>query len=159
MNGYLFDTNIVSFWFQQKPAITSRVAAIPNGNFLYISAVTIGEIEFGHLNINAKDPAKQAAFRRWIAETFHSHRLEITNATAGEYAKLKRAVCDTYFKKNKYIELHENAQAHVLGVDENDLWIVSQAYEHGLKFVTCDKMTRIKEVLGHMVDVSTWPQV
>lgn len=50
-------------------------------------------------------------------------------------------------------------KANVLGVDENDLWLVGQAHEHGLEFVTNDGMARIKESLGHIIGVITWPQV
>lgn len=108
MNGYLFDTNIVRLWFAKNPVIMSRVNAMPSGSLLYISAITIGEIEFGHLSVKANDPAKQAAFRRWIAQTFDPHRIEITNSTAQSYAELRRSICDRYFRKSKYIELYED---------------------------------------------------
>jgi predicted nucleic acid-binding protein len=159
VTGFTFDTNIVRLWYAKNPVVTGKILSIPSGSNLYISAVSIGEIEFGHLSVRAIDKVKQADFRRWISQTFDPHLLDITHSTAQEYAKLRRYICDNYYKKSKYIELYEDAQANILGIDENDLWLVAQAYEHNLTFVTNDKMFRIKEVLGHMIDVETWPQI
>ena len=39
-----------------------------------------------------------------------------------------------------------------LGVQENDLWIVSVAIQYDLRFITTDKMQRIAEVAKRILD-------
>lgn len=46
--------------------------------------------------------------------------------------------------------------AKELGIDENDLWIAAQSIEHNLILVSNDKMARIREVAGPVLDVEDW---
>lgn len=45
-----------------------------------------------------------------------------------------------------------------LGVDINDVWAVAVAWEHGLIFVTEDKMACIREAVGSDVQFECWTQ-
>lgn len=45
-----------------------------------------------------------------------------------------------------------------VNIDENDLWLVAQACERNLVFVTHDHMSRIAEIVGSDVTIELWPQ-
>jgi predicted nucleic acid-binding protein len=111
MNGHIFDTCTISKWFEGKPLIVSAMNSLPGDDLLYVSSVSIGEIEFGHLSKNANDPVKQAEFRLWIEKTFKDPVLPITKFTARSYSHLRRIICDNYIRRGKQIELYEDAHA------------------------------------------------
>lgn len=163
MNGHLLDTSTIRHWYSKRPSIDEKMLALPGDDLLYISNITLGELEFAHLCRYANDKAKQDAFRRWLKGTFEDRVLVTTEDTARSYAHLRRLICDHYFRAGKQIELFEDSHANRLGIDENDLWLVAQAHEHGLHFITSDKMTRIKEVLdgrtilGQTIKIDYWP--
>ena len=101
MNAYLFDTCVISLWYGRNKAIESRVMALPSDDLVYVSCVSIGEIEFGHMNVTATDKRKQADFRQWIKTTFEVPGLPITSATAQSYAFFRRQLCDKFVKNGK----------------------------------------------------------
>ena len=163
MNGHLVDTCTISRWKEGKPLIVSAMNSLPGDDLLYVSSVTLGEIEFGHLSKYAKDPVKQTEFRIWIEKTFKEPILPITRFTAMSYSHMRIIICDNYVKNGKQIDLYEDAYGSKLGIDENDLWLVAQSHERGLNFITSDKMSRIKQtldgqiILGQEVKITYWP--
>lgn len=163
MNGHLLDTSTIRHWNARNVAIETRMAALPETDLLYVSSVTLGEIEFGHLHVDATDPKKQQEFRDWIDTRFQKPVLYIAMTTSIYYAHFRRLICDNYSSKGKRIELYEDASGQKLGIDENDLWLAAQAHERGLELITSDKMTRIREVLhgrivlGERVRIEYWP--
>jgi toxin FitB len=64
---FLLDTNIVSELRKSKPrgGILSWIGSIPNES-LYISAVSIGEIQAGIEITKEQDPLKAAIFESWL---------------------------------------------------------------------------------------------
>jgi predicted nucleic acid-binding protein len=160
MEGYLFDTNIVSQWFRGNSLVVKRVEAIPSDALLYISSITIGEIEFGHACVRSPDKAKQAEFRRWIKEHLEDQELPLEASTGIYYGMFK---CELFRKfpprgkKKRPESCFDDVTGKDLGIDENDLWLVSQACDHNLIFVTNDRMTRIKEIVGDRVKIDSWP--
>lgn len=158
MSGFLFDTCVVRNWFAKNTAITARVAALPGASPLYISSITLGEIEYGHTNVAATDLAKQAQFRKWMRETFEVPALEITASTGREYAKFRRQLFAKFKKVSKYTENYEDHLGTKIGIDINDLWLVAQACERNLTFVSNDKMSKIKDVVGTEVRIDLWPE-
>ncbi len=156
MSSYLFDTCIVRKWFAKRPKIMARVQGLSVADNLYVSAITLGEIEFGHSSVAAIDPAKQAAFRKWMRESFEIPQLAVTEATAQEYAKFRRRLFDKFTRKGKYPEVFEDHLGKQLGIDENDLWLVATAAEHHLNFVTNDKMERINDIVRTDAKIVRW---
>lgn len=120
MSGYLFDTCIVRNWYAKNAAVESRVWALPGASPLYISAITRGEIEFGHTNV-ASLPNEQAAFRKWIRETFEWPELPITGWTGDAYAKFRRRLFDRFDRKGKHTECREDKLGVKVSVDERDI--------------------------------------
>ena len=155
-NGYLLDTNIVRLWFAKNPMICQRIDAL-QGNLIYVSVVTIGEIEFAHTSENATDPQKQQRFWREIRKFFETPQLPITEGAAYAYGRFRRAVFDLTDKQGKYTENREDQLGQKCNIDENDLWLVAQAYEHNLTLVTADGMNILKDAVAGEVEIETWP--
>ncbi len=163
MKGYLIDTQTVSYWFAescpQHANVKAHVMALDPASQFRVSVVTIGEIEFGHSFTSAPDLIQQQEFRNFIRETFHAP-LEISRFTPICYGEIRTLLFKKYPPKSPKHRRPEQCfdpiTATELGIDENDLWIASQAYEHGLVLVTNDRMTRIRDVAGHLLDVENW---
>lgn len=163
MRGFLVDTQTVSYWFDKKlpqhANVRDHINAIPAGAPLMVSAVTIGEIAFGHRTTTHPDANKQAAFIRFINDNFPSP-LAITKSTTIYYGEGRDLLFKKYPPRGKRQRRPEQCfdpiTATELGIDENDLWIASQAYERGLVLVTNDSMARIRDVAGHLLTVENW---
>ena len=85
MHGYLIDTQTVSYWFDanlpQNKNVCDHVNALPSDAPLMVSAITIGEIAFGHTITTKPDAGKQAAFSEFVQKHF-PFPLAITKSTA-----------------------------------------------------------------------------
>ncbi|MCP1661241.1 type II toxin-antitoxin system VapC family toxin [Neisseria perflava] len=119
---YLLDTNIISE--MRKVAIgrgNPNVAAWvseQNGEFFYLSAIVLMELERGALGMERKDSAQGRILRTWLEQIvkkeFKTRILPVDAATAEICAKL-----------------------HVPDRSpENDAWIAVQAIQHGLTLIT-----------------------
>ena len=66
---YLLDTNVVSELRRQRPypAVTEWIASVPEEQ-LFISAVTIGEIQAGIEITRAQDMVKADEIEAWLSE-------------------------------------------------------------------------------------------
>ena len=163
MDGYLIDTQTVSYWFDverpQHRNVCDHVNALPDNVLLLVSAITIGEIAFGHATTTESDAGKQVAFNRFVQEHFPLS-LPITKSTAICYSELRALLFGKYPPRGKKQRRPEQCfdpiTSHELGIDENDLWIASQAYERNLVLVTNDRMARIRDVAGRLLTVENW---
>ncbi len=157
MPGYLIDTQTLSYWFDetsggyqvvQAAAEARRSADSP----LYLSAISLGEIQYGH----AADPAGagpvRESFVKFVRDKF-PQVLRVSRHTAEPYGRIRAALFDKLgpesrkSKKKRAEQLCDPITGRELGIDENDLWIVAQAAERNLVLVTHDKMVRIREAL------------
>lgn len=72
LRGYLLDTNIVSYWFTggslQHELINTRIQSLPEDSLLAVSAITLGEIEYGHRVVSSHETPVQAHFLEFIEE-------------------------------------------------------------------------------------------
>jgi predicted nucleic acid-binding protein len=72
LRGYLLDTNIVSYWFDgqspQNGAVVERIESLPAGAPLRISAISLGEIEFGFRARREADAELERDLRRFVQE-------------------------------------------------------------------------------------------
>lgn len=93
---YLLDTNVVSELRKVKagkanPGVVAWAADQPSTS-MYLSAVTILELETGILLLERRDPAQGAALRTWFSEqvlpTFAARILPIDQSVAQQCAKL-----------------------------------------------------------------------
>jgi len=89
---YLLDTNVVSELRRPKPhgAVLSWIAAVP-GDQVFLSAVTIGEIQAGIEITREQDPAKAEALEAWLDQVAASYNVLPMDAAAfREWARLKQ---------------------------------------------------------------------
>jgi tRNA(fMet)-specific endonuclease VapC len=166
MKSYLLDTNIVSFWFddskQQHEPVRQHVKRLPSGVLLAVSAITWGEIEYGHrLNDGVSDYSreKEEEFRSFIEE--RAYVVDVKKSTRKTYGALRAKLFNKCTpadqrKKRRPEELLDPTTALNLGVQENDLWIAAQALEHNFVLVSNDKMTHIQEAAGEDLQVEDW---
>lgn len=73
---YLLDTNVVSELRKPRPnrAVVQWLAHVPNAQ-LFISAVTIGEIQSGIEITRAQDAEKAAAIERWLDQVVRTAQI------------------------------------------------------------------------------------
>jgi predicted nucleic acid-binding protein len=73
---YLLDTNVVSELRRPRPhsAVVAWLASIDDSD-LYLSAVTIGEIQAGIEITRERDPDKAAEIEAWLEQIAHIHNV------------------------------------------------------------------------------------
>ena len=94
---YLLDTNVVSELRRPKPheAVLNWIADVP-ADRLYISAVTVGEIQAGIEITREQDPAKAEELGRWLDRVVAGYGVLPMDAAAfREWARLKHRKSDT----------------------------------------------------------------
>lgn len=166
---YLLDTNIVAYWYDttrsEHPKIIDRIDTIkklePVTKYvprLFVSVVTLGEIEYGHRVAHAPDTVRQAEYARFVRNQF-PEVLEITNYVAEQYGELRAWLfnnCGPKAKKSKAKraeELVNPTTGKELGIDENDIWIAAQAKVHNFVLVTHDSRGNFGKVLEQFAPV------
>ncbi len=157
MPGYLIDTQTISYWFYgasgryptvQAAAEARRSADAP----LYISAISLGEIQYGHGVEPLGAASVRESFVKFVRDKF-PQVLTVCRHTAEPYGRIRTILFEMFgpesrkSKKKRPEELCDPTTGRELGIDENDLWIVAQAAERNLVLVTHDKMVRIREAL------------
>jgi len=67
VNQYLLDTNIISELRKVRPhgAVTAWISAMEEAS-LFISAVTLGELQVGIERTRRQDPSKASELERWV---------------------------------------------------------------------------------------------
>ncbi|MGO9864140.1 MAG: type II toxin-antitoxin system VapC family toxin [Terriglobales bacterium] len=67
MNQYLLDTNIISELRKVRPhgAVTAWTSAMEEAS-LFVSAVTLGELQVGIERTRRQDPSKASELERWV---------------------------------------------------------------------------------------------
>ena len=176
-DNYLLDTNILRYWYDDRckehAKVLARVEAVcrcdPQTQYvsrLFVSVVTLGEIEYGHRVTATPDAAKQSAYRTFVFEQC-PERLEITQPVGEHYGNLKAWLFNTYSDKKKRTKAQRVNQfvdpmpARELGADENDIWIAAQAMTFTLVLVTHDSRGHFGELqrqFGPTLRVEDWTQ-
>jgi predicted nucleic acid-binding protein len=95
VKGYLLDTNIIAYWFDEKRpqhrSVNQRIQGLPARTPLVISAITLGGIEFGHRAVSAVSTPIQEAFLAFIEHELPLV-LEIRKTTRLSYGRLRARV-------------------------------------------------------------------
>src|SRR5438067_4633112 len=149
------DTNIASWiWDAGNPSHTTarqRLAQLGDDP-VFVSAVTVGEIEYGLGVSPAMDAGRHAAVRSAMAG-YEVRPLD--HHTGRTYGEIRAALFSQYAPRNKRgrvtqkvpEDLVEPTTGKALGIQENDLWIVSVAVQYDLKLVTGDQAEGMRRVL------------
>lgn len=178
MADYLLDTNILSYWYDSTPDVSGRVKSThanvvhnvarvrtpdPQTDYvsrLFVSVVTLGEVEYGHQSATTPDPVKQAEYTKFIREQCPGS-LDITQHVAEEYGRMRGWLFNTCSPKKmrtkakRAEQLVFPATGQELGIDENDLWIAAQAMTHKLVLVTHDHRGNFGKVLAQFASSLT----
>lgn len=92
---FLIDTNVLSALRRPEtapPAVTAWAAAIPVGD-LYLSVMSVYEIDLGIRRMERRDPAQGTVLRAWFSRrviaNFRDRILPITEAVAMQCAHLQ----------------------------------------------------------------------
>lgn len=175
MPDYLLDTNILSMWYDPaRPEYTkviARVAAVrvPDAltgyvSRLFVSTVTLGEVEYGHRVALSPDPVKQTEYVKFIRQQC-PEALDITRHVAEQYGQMRAWLFENCSPKSsrskakRAEQLVFPATGQELGIDENDLWIAAQAMTHDFVLVTHDRRGNFGKVLNQFdsaIRVEDW---
>jgi len=157
MAGYLFDTNIWSYAFEQATFVTDKIQKLENSQ-IYLSVVVWGEVIFG-AKANPKFNFDQ------YHEFIHKDKpliILIDKNVAEAFGSLKATIFE---KKSDKAFRSKVGRANLLktpmaskgmGIHENDLWIVAQALAYNLVLVTCDRMQTILELAPKELKHELW---
>ncbi len=157
MPGYLIDTQTITYWFDGKsgryPVVQAAAEARRSADApLYLSAISLGEIQYGHAAEPAGAGWVRESFVKFVRDKF-PQVLRVSRHTAEPYGQIKAILFEMFgpesrkSKKKRPEELCDPTTGRELRIDENDLWIVAQAAERNLVLVTHDKIVRIREAL------------
>jgi len=151
----LLDTTIASaVWDLGDPShqsVFQRISAL-GVDVVSICAVTVGEVLYGLQVSPCADPARHQAVKQALA----AYRAwPIDHHTAEVFATLRGRLFERYSPRNargrltkkQPEELIDETSAKTLGIQENDLWIISVAVQYDLRFITSDrKLERILQI-------------
>lgn len=164
---YLLDTCIASAaWDQRNKAhstIRPRLLQLDQER-MFISSPTIAEIEYGLKVAPSIDANRQHMVRQ--AMTAYQV-LSVDKHTAEPYSNIRTELFKKYAKRDsrdrmkvRYVEdLVERTTGKELGIQENDLWILSVAVQYNLLFITGDRgggMQRIVEAANYNHRTQYW---
>ena len=97
---YLLDTNVVSELRRPRPhgAVVAWLQSVEDAS-LFLSAVTLGEIQAGIERTREQDPAKAAEIEAWLERVASAWNVLAMDATAfREWAKLMHRQSDTLYE-------------------------------------------------------------
>lgn len=157
MRVYLLDTNIWRFWFDNNPKIVTKMEGLSSGSRIVLSSIVWGEIVYGARR-NPKFPFEE--YSQFIRANHHAV-FSVDKHVSEVYGEMRNELFKQYAsKKRRWPEqLIDPATSHSLGIQENDLWLVSQALTYDLKFITNDKkMQRIFSVTSSELSFEIWDQ-
>ncbi len=154
MRGFLLDVNHVAARCREDPKLMAKLRTFPAEWPVRVCAITLGEIEAGHLITTTTDQAKRNEFIRCINEEFLRYALEISIHTRLYYGKIISRILHA----NPMPNPSTRTEKHLidLGVDINDAWTVASAWEHNLTFCTTDAMTCIRQAVRNDVKFDNW---
>jgi len=147
VHGYLLDTNHVAALFKKEPGVIEKVRSCPDAQ-IRACTITLGEIEAGHRMTVTTNQGRRDEYTAFINEQFLPNALPISHSTRLYYAE----VIGRIWKLHPPGKSSVKTEAHLvrLGVDINDVWVVSVALEHGLILVTEDSMQCIREAFPEL---------
>jgi len=174
---YLLDINILSYWYDSRrpehPMVLAHVKTVcqpdPQTQYvprLFISVVTLGEIEQGHRSAATPNASAQSEYMTFVREQC-PEPLEITKHVAVPYGELKAWLFNKFSDKKKRTKAQRAKQivdpitARELGADENDIWIAAQAMTLNLVLVTHDSRGHFGELqrqFATTLRVEDWTQ-
>ena len=151
--GFLLDTSVASAAWDVRHRSHAEISRWLEGIGeapVWVSPISLGELEYGiALMTEAGDAADlmRAAMREYM-------RAELDHHVAETYGRLRGRLFNRFAPKNlrglpkkkRPEDLRDLATSKQLGIQENDLWIVSTAVTRRLTLVSTDAMPHLLEV-------------
>ncbi len=151
--GYLLDTNHVAALASRNPTILHKVQSLRPNTQIRACTITLGEIEAGNLITTTTDQRKRDQYSAFINATFLPNALPVSVSTRIYYAEIISRIWRSHTPARGSVQTESHLVS--LGVNINDIWIVAVAWEHGLTFVTTDKMDCIRNAVSE-VEWENW---
>ena len=134
-------------------SLNKALQELEQGSALYLSTISLAELNFGVQMVRAFGGATLSNLERMLVAARNYPTLDVSHHTSAAYAELKANLAKKYLSKAssrdrpRWIEeWKDKATGRMLQVDENDLWICSQAKERQLSVATSDRrMKRISD--------------
>ena len=156
MDGYILDTSVLS---ARLDASHRRHGDVRLGldalgvAAQFVSAISLAELTFGVRLAQAFEPAPSPMLEQMLVDARAYAVLDLTHHTSAAYAALKANLAKRFLAKTSrrhrrrwLEEWVDQTTGQKLQVDENDLWMCSQAKERDLVMVTVDgRMRRISD--------------
>jgi len=164
LRGYLLDTNIICYWFRpgtpENQNVVARVDSLDAATPLRVSAISLGEIEYGHRVASPADTPIQLQLNRFV-QTQLPHVLDVRATTRIYYGEVRSRLFKKYSpqrgrKALRPEQLLDPVTSKSLGIQENDIWIAAQAIEHNLVLVTHDRVSHLRGVTSDILDIEDW---
>lgn len=162
MDGFVLDTSVLSAYLdashRKHRIVQEALQELEQGASLYLSAISLAELSFGVQMAKAFGGAALPNLERMLAAARNYPTLDVSHHTSAAYAELKTNLAIKYLSKAsrrgrpRWIEeWKDKATGRKLQIDENDLWICSQAKERQLTVATSDRrMKRISDADGEV---------
>ena len=163
IQGYLLDTNIFEYWLNHKRSehtnVVNHLNQLPSDTPLRTSIIVLGEISYGFQVALPQNKVYPKAVLDFIRNEFPSP-LPIRAPTTQIYGQLRAALFEKYAPKKgrkglRPEQLINPVTSKSLGIQENDLWIASQALEYNLILVSNDQMKHLRSVATDL-KVENW---
>ena len=157
MDGFILDTTVLSAYLdashRQHRAAQEALQELEQGSALYLSTISLAELDFGVHMAREFGGTPLPNLERMLVAARHYPTLGVSHHTAAAYAELKTNLAKTYLSKTsrrdrpRWVEeWKDKTTGRMLQIDENDLWICSQAKERLLTVATGDRrMKRISD--------------
>ena len=157
VDGYLFDTNVISALYnpghENHSPFWDRFRLLPGDAPFFVSSISLGEFSFGRCWVLKEHPELGRPFDQFVGKHFPK-ALDVSRHTKECYGTIRAALFRRFspmHKKGraKYPEhLIDGVTSHSLGIQENDIWLAAQAVERRLVFVTNDgkMLNRMREI-------------
>lgn len=173
---YLLDSTMIGYVAAAKcgggldpgkvATVSSHIEEVRGaGRRIFISAITVGESEYGLRTAPKSDPIKQAEARAVVDAFMPGLVLAVDTTVAREYYSDLQARLFAKFapkdrrglaKTNFIGEWIDPTDQKTLGIQENDVWIAAVAMTYNLTLVSGDKMVRIRQVAGPALSYENW---
>ena len=175
MRDFLSDTNIWEYWFNsaREPEHSHLLKLVCELKTLcermkspfrvWMSSMTWGEIEYGQQAQINKEHSLETPFRQFI-QKISPKEFVIDKHIAFDYGRIRAKLFEKYGTKEKKKkglrpeQLIDPVTSLHLRIQENDLWIASQAITRDFILVTNDRksLQPLLEVAGDELRIENW---
>ena len=157
MDGFILDTTVLSAYLDASHrkhfTVQDALQELEQRATLYLSTISLVELSFGVQMVRTFGGAALPNLERMLVAARNYPTLDVSHHTSAAYAELKTNLAKKYLCKvgrrdrPRWIEeWKDKATGRKLQIDENDLWICSQAKERQLTVATSDRrMKRISD--------------